>query len=206
MHVQSGAHHAVAADQLLRRRQSDEAVHRRRPSDRHHRLLADRTGHEIGGNGLAEPALDMPGSRSVSYGCRVPPNELRAPSTASPPSSPSQDDRARVTQSPNERRIVGRTIVGVLRVGARRRAHVEGVVLVFDGHDDTMEWADEIAGLLELTILRGGDLERVRHRSTVVSAIGQTARLAIVESPFRPRGRSQIERGERVDLARSESS
>src|SRR6187455_1538196 len=52
-----------------------------------------------------------------------------------------QDDRARVTQSPNERRVVGRTIVGVLRVGARRRAHVEGVVLVFDGHDDTMEWA-----------------------------------------------------------------
>ena len=65
-----------------------------------------------------------------------------------------------------------------------------------------MEWADEIAGLLELTILRGGDLERVRHRSTVVSAIGQAARLAIVESPFRPRGRPQIERGERVDLAR----
>ena len=65
-----------------------------------------------------------------------------------------------------------------------------------------MEWAGEIAGLLELTILRGGDLERVRHRSTVVSAIGQAARLAIGESPFRPRGRSQIERGERVDLAR----
>ena len=32
---------------------------------------------------LAEPALDMPGSRSVSYGLqKVPPNELRAPSTA----------------------------------------------------------------------------------------------------------------------------
>src|SRR5579871_2482892 len=32
---------------------------------------------------LAEPALDMPGSRSVSYGLqKVPPNELRAPSVA----------------------------------------------------------------------------------------------------------------------------
>src|SRR5689334_5571757 len=32
---------------------------------------------------LPEPALDMPGSRSVSYGLqKVPPNELRAPSTA----------------------------------------------------------------------------------------------------------------------------
>src|SRR6516162_660431 len=32
---------------------------------------------------VAEPALDMPGSRSVSYGLqKVPPNELRAPSTA----------------------------------------------------------------------------------------------------------------------------
>src|SRR6516225_3886604 len=32
---------------------------------------------------VAEPALDMPGSRSVSYGLQnVPPNELRAPSTA----------------------------------------------------------------------------------------------------------------------------
>src|ERR1035438_1673338 len=31
----------------------------------------------------AEPALDMPGSRSVSYGLqKVPPKELRAPSTA----------------------------------------------------------------------------------------------------------------------------
>ena len=145
----------------------------------------------------------MPGSRSVSYGLQ----KCRRTSCAHRPRRTRQvrlrqDDRARVTQSPNERRIVGRTIVCVLRVGARRRAHVEGVVLVFDGHDDTMEWADEIAGLLELTILRGGDLERVRHRSTVVSAIGQTARLAIVESPFRPRGRSQIERGERVDLAR----
>src|SRR5215467_9433479 len=32
---------------------------------------------------VAEPALDMPGSRSVSYGLqKVPPNALRAPSTA----------------------------------------------------------------------------------------------------------------------------
>ena len=32
---------------------------------------------------VADPALDMPGSRSVSYGLqKVPPNELRAPSTA----------------------------------------------------------------------------------------------------------------------------
>src|SRR6516164_2031965 len=32
---------------------------------------------------LAEPALDIPGSRSVSYGLQnVPPKELRAPSTA----------------------------------------------------------------------------------------------------------------------------
>src|SRR5262247_4935492 len=32
---------------------------------------------------VADPALDMPGSRSVSYGLQnVPPNELRAPSTA----------------------------------------------------------------------------------------------------------------------------
>src|SRR5215471_6158355 len=32
---------------------------------------------------LAEPALDIPGSRSVSYGLqKVPPKELRAPSTA----------------------------------------------------------------------------------------------------------------------------
>src|SRR5215468_3450424 len=32
---------------------------------------------------LADPALDIPGSRSVSYGLQnVPPNELRAPSTA----------------------------------------------------------------------------------------------------------------------------
>src|SRR5438067_13690631 len=32
---------------------------------------------------VAEPALDMPGSRSVSYGLqKVPPKELRAPSTA----------------------------------------------------------------------------------------------------------------------------
>lgn len=32
---------------------------------------------------VAEPALDMPGSRSVSYGLQnVPPKELRAPSTA----------------------------------------------------------------------------------------------------------------------------
>src|SRR5499427_1214401 len=32
---------------------------------------------------VAEPALDMPGSRSVSYGLqKVPPNELRAPSVA----------------------------------------------------------------------------------------------------------------------------
>src|SRR5205823_11620750 len=31
----------------------------------------------------ADPALDIPGSRSVSYGLQnVPPNELRAPSTA----------------------------------------------------------------------------------------------------------------------------
>jgi hypothetical protein len=32
---------------------------------------------------VPDPALDMPGSRSVSYGLqKVPPNELRAPSTA----------------------------------------------------------------------------------------------------------------------------
>src|SRR5262245_57945584 len=32
---------------------------------------------------VAEPALDIPGSRSVSYGLqKVPPKELRAPSTA----------------------------------------------------------------------------------------------------------------------------
>src|SRR5687767_12260008 len=32
---------------------------------------------------VPDPALDMPGSRSVSYGLQnVPPNELRAPSTA----------------------------------------------------------------------------------------------------------------------------
>src|SRR5204862_5568055 len=32
---------------------------------------------------VADPALDIPGSRSVSYGLQnVPPNELRAPSTA----------------------------------------------------------------------------------------------------------------------------
>src|SRR6188508_460697 len=32
---------------------------------------------------VAEPALDIPGSRSVSYGLqKVPPNELRAPSVA----------------------------------------------------------------------------------------------------------------------------
>src|SRR5262249_23755613 len=32
---------------------------------------------------VADPALDIPGSRSVSYGLqKVPPNELRAPSTA----------------------------------------------------------------------------------------------------------------------------
>ena len=58
-----------------------------------------------------------------------------------------QDDRAGVAQSLDERRIVRRTIVGVLRIGAGRRAHVEGVVLILDRHHDAVQRPDELAGL-----------------------------------------------------------
>ena len=40
-----------------------------------------------------------------------------------------------------------------------------------------MEWADEIAGLLELTILRGGDL--IQPRGDEALAVFESARQAI---------------------------
>src|SRR5438552_3278206 len=47
-----------------------------------------------------------------------------------------EDNRAGVAQPLDEGRIVRRTVVRVLRVRARRGAHIEGVVLILDRHHD----------------------------------------------------------------------
>ena len=152
---------------------------------------------------VADPALDMPGSRSVSYGLQnVPPNELRAPSTAYSARFALARMIAPASRKPlHERRIVRRTIVRVLRVGARRRAHVERVVLILDGDHDAVERARRAAGARECAVLRRRGFERIRHVGGVVRAIGQAARLARVEAPPLARRRPQVQRRQRVDLS-----
>ena len=85
-------------------------------------------------------------------------------------------------------------------VGAGRRAHVEGVVLVLDRHDDAVQRADERAGPRELPILRRRGLERVGHVRGAVGRVGQAARLARIEAPRRASRRPQVQRRQRVDL------
>src|SRR5262249_12986287 len=46
-HIQTCAHHSVAADQLLGWSQADEAVDGRRPPDRNDGFLADRAGYQV---------------------------------------------------------------------------------------------------------------------------------------------------------------
>ena len=150
----------------------------------------------------ADPALDIPGSRSVSYGLQnVPPNELRAPSTAYSARLAFARMIAPASRRPlHERRVVWRPIVGVLRVAARRGAHVPRVVLILDGDDHAVERADEPARPRERAILGRGRFERVRHVRRVVRAVGQAARLARVESPSLARRRPEVQRRQRVDL------
>ena len=67
---------------------------------------------------VPDPALDIPGSRSVSYGIaeRAAERAARAVHGVLGKVRLRQDDRAGIPQSLHERRIVRRTIVGVLRV------------------------------------------------------------------------------------------
>ena len=152
---------------------------------------------------VPEPALDMPGSRSVSYGLqKVPPNELRAPSTAY--SARFALARMMAPASPqlrHERRIVRRPIVRVLRVGAGRRAHVLRVVLILDGDHHAVKRAD---AAVRCARTPGPAPPRFRAhpacRTALSSAIGHAARLAGVEAPALAGRRPEIQRGERVDL------
>ena len=129
-HVEPGADHPVGADELLRRREADEAVDGRRPADGHDRLFGDRAGHQVRGHGRgrsgarhARLALGVVGiaERAAERAARAVHGVLRQVRLG-------QDDGAGVAQARHERRIVRRPIVGVLRVGARRRAHVFRVV------------------------------------------------------------------------------
>src|SRR5947208_15888135 len=54
-----------------------------------------------------------------------------------------ENDRAGLAQALDKGRIVRRAVVRVLRVRARRRAHVEGVVLILDRHDDAVQRTDQ---------------------------------------------------------------
>jgi hypothetical protein len=79
--------------------------------------------------------------------------------------------------------------------------HVEGVVPVLDRHDDALEWTDETAGLRQLAVLRGRDLERVGHGGIAVHQVGQAPRLVIVEAHRASRRRPQVQRAQGIDLS-----
>jgi hypothetical protein len=102
----------------------------------------------------------------------------------------------------DEGSILRRTIVGVVNIGARSCSHIERVVLIFDRHYDAVQRNDEFAVLLEITILRGGGFERVRHFGIRVCGVGQAAGLALVKAPFHARGGTQVQRRQRIDLLR----
>ena len=112
-----------------------------------------------------------------------------------------QDDRAGGSQPRDERGVVGRAIVGVASVGARRAAHVVRVVLILDREHDAVQRPDELARGRELGVEVGRDLERIGHRRVFVGGVRHAARLALVEAPFRASRRAQIQRLQRVDLA-----
>ncbi len=118
----------------------------------------------------------------------VPPNELRNPARVLAHVGLGENDGAGLAQACDECRVVRRAIVGVGRIRARRRAHVEGVVLILDGDDDAVKRADELPGLRELRVEFRRDFERVRHGGIGVDRVGHAARLARVEAPLLARG------------------
>ena len=75
--------------------------------------------------------------------------------------------------------------------------------MILDRHDDAVQRTDQSSRRSELTILGRGRFERVRHVAARVGAVGHASRFALIESPRPPRGRAQIERRQRVQLART---
>ena len=63
-----------------------------------------------------------------------------------------------------------------------------------------MQRTGETSRARERAILRSRNFERVGHIRRVVFRIGEAARLASIEAPFRARGRPQIKRRQSVDL------
>ena len=155
-----------------------------------------------------DPELEPMGLRSVSYGLQnVPPNELRGMPDAYSPRlalarmiAPAARRRATNVASSGARSF------GVGRIGAGGAAHVVRVVLVLDREHDAVQRPDELARGGESGVEVGGDLERIGHRRVVVGGVRHAARLALVEAPFRARGGAQVQRLQRVDLARVRES
>ena len=108
-----------AEEAELRRRQADEAVDGGRPADRHNRFLADRAGHEICCNRCRRT-----GTRHTRLTFGV----VRITKCAAKRTACSvhcifgqvrlgQNDRAGISQPFDKRRIIGRPVVRVFRVG-----------------------------------------------------------------------------------------
>ena len=201
--VDAGLNHAVAADELLCRRDADGVVGTRRPADRRAGLLGDRARHEVRRHRRARACARVAGTalRVVRVAKRAAKGAARAAVRVFGEIRFREDDCPGRTQPRDEGGVIGRTVVGIEGISARRRAHVEGVVLVLEGQRHAVQRADELAGPRELGILLRGNLERIGHAGIVVVRIGHAARLAFVEAPFGARRRPQIQRRERVDLA-----
>ena len=143
-HVDAGADHPVVADQFDGRRDADEAVHRRRPANRDHRLFADGTRHQVGGDGAGRP-----GARHARFALGVVRVAERAAIRAARTVDGvlgqvglGQNDGAGIPQSASRTSHRPAAVVGVVHIAAGRRPHVEGVVLVLDRHDDAVQRAE----------------------------------------------------------------
>ena len=133
--IQGRADHSVAADQLLRRRESNDAVVLGGVMDGPPGFLSDRARHQVRGYGRSGAAAGGAGTAFGIVGVTKGPAEGAARVRRSHFSQIrlGEDDRPRVSEAPDEGCIARRAIVRIRRIHARRRAHVEGVVLVFDG-------------------------------------------------------------------------
>ena len=66
-----------------------------------------------------------------------------------------------------------------------------------------MQGSDQRAGRGEMGVLLGRRLDRVRNRGVVVDGVRHAPGLVIVEPPLGAAGRPQVQRDQRVDLARA---
>ncbi len=194
---------AVSAHELLRRRDADAVVRVGRAPDRRACFLGNGTGHEVCAHGRARSRARAAGTALRIVGIAEGAAESAARNGRGELAEIrlGDNDRAGLTKPAHERRIVGRPIVGVEGVGARRRAHVERVVLVLDRRDDAVQRTYELARRLEVRVERACRFERVRHGRIVVVVVRHAPGLAGVESPAHARRGPEVQRRERIDLS-----